>query len=96
MGADLESLSEATSAAIGALVSTTILYPFDTCKTKYQAEVRDHHKQKYRLVYISSTRAFANYFHLFFSGVDYNSPTSLELCLTSICGLCESDSNLYL
>ncbi|KAE8076994.1 hypothetical protein FH972_015605 [Carpinus fangiana] len=48
MGADLESLSEATSGAIGALVSTTILYPLDTCKTKYQAEVRDHHKQKYR------------------------------------------------
>lgn len=48
MGFDLESLSEATSGAIGALVSTTILYPLDTCKTKYQAEVRAHHQQKYR------------------------------------------------
>ncbi|XP_057956769.1 peroxisomal adenine nucleotide carrier 1-like [Malania oleifera] len=45
---DLESLSEATSGTIGALVSTTALYPLDTCKTKYQAEVRAHHHQKYR------------------------------------------------
>ncbi|XP_021897695.1 peroxisomal adenine nucleotide carrier 1-like isoform X2 [Carica papaya] len=44
------SLSEATSGAIGALVSTTILYPLDTCKTKYQAEVRAHHQKKYRNV----------------------------------------------
>uniref|UniRef100_A0A5B7BC07 Putative peroxisomal adenine nucleotide carrier 1-like n=1 Tax=Davidia involucrata TaxID=16924 RepID=A0A5B7BC07_DAVIN len=48
MAVDLESLSEATSGAIGALVSTTILYPLDTCKTKYQAEVRTHNQQKYR------------------------------------------------
>lgn len=48
MGFDLESLSEATSGAIGALVSTTVLYPLDTCKTKYQAEVRAHNQQKYR------------------------------------------------
>lgn len=48
MGFDLESLSDATSGAIGALVSTTILYPLDTCKTKYQAEVRAHNQQKYR------------------------------------------------
>ncbi|KAH9682846.1 peroxisomal adenine nucleotide carrier 1 [Citrus sinensis] len=48
MGFDLESLSDATSGAIGALVSTTILYPLDTCKTKYQAEVRARHQQKYR------------------------------------------------
>ncbi|GMY27481.1 peroxisomal adenine nucleotide carrier 1-like [Fagus crenata] len=48
MNIDLESLSEATSGAIGALVSTTILYPLDTCKTKYQAEVRAHHQQKYK------------------------------------------------
>ncbi|XP_061974952.1 peroxisomal adenine nucleotide carrier 1-like [Populus nigra] len=48
MAFDLESLSEATSGAIGALVSTTISYPLDTCKTKYQAEVRAHHQQKYR------------------------------------------------
>ncbi|OVA06157.1 Mitochondrial substrate/solute carrier [Macleaya cordata] len=37
---NLESLSEATSGAIGALLSTTVLYPLDTCKTKYQAENR--------------------------------------------------------
>ncbi|XP_051152735.1 peroxisomal adenine nucleotide carrier 1-like [Andrographis paniculata] len=44
----MESLVEATSGAVGALVSTTILYPLDTCKTKYQAENRDHHHKKYR------------------------------------------------
>lgn len=48
MALNLESLSEATSGAVGALVSTTILYPLDTCKSKYQAEVRAHHQQKYR------------------------------------------------
>lgn len=48
MSVNLESLSEATSGAIGALLSTTILYPLDTCKTKYQAEVRAHGQQKYR------------------------------------------------
>lgn len=46
---DLESISEATSGAIGAVLSTTILYPLDTCKAKYQAEVRSSHgPQKYR------------------------------------------------
>ncbi|CAA0839869.1 Peroxisomal adenine nucleotide carrier 1 [Striga hermonthica] len=45
---DMESLVEATSGAVGALVSTTVLYPLDTCKTKYQAENRAHHHQKYR------------------------------------------------
>lgn len=39
---------EATSGAVGSLVSTTILYPLDTCKSKYQAENRAHHHQKYR------------------------------------------------
>ncbi|XP_038888850.1 peroxisomal adenine nucleotide carrier 1-like [Benincasa hispida] len=48
MSFDLESLSEATSGAIGSLVSTTVLYPLDTCKSKYQAEVRAHGQQKYR------------------------------------------------
>ncbi|CAK7340725.1 unnamed protein product [Dovyalis caffra] len=48
MGVDLESVSEATSGAIGSLLSTTILYPLDTCKTKYQAEARAHGLQKYR------------------------------------------------
>lgn len=44
----MESLVEATSGAVGSLLSTTILYPLDTCKTKYQAENRAHHRQKYR------------------------------------------------
>ncbi|KGN48027.1 peroxisomal adenine nucleotide carrier 1 [Cucumis sativus] len=48
MGFDLESLSEATSGAIGSLVSTTVLYPLDTCKTKYQAENQSQHQRKYR------------------------------------------------
>ncbi|XP_059437887.1 peroxisomal adenine nucleotide carrier 1-like [Corylus avellana] len=48
MGVDLESLSEATSGAIGSLLSTTILYPLDTCKTRYQADVGAHGQQKYR------------------------------------------------
>ncbi|XP_022138767.1 peroxisomal adenine nucleotide carrier 1-like [Momordica charantia] len=48
MGFDLESVAEATSGAIGALVSTTALYPLDTCKTKYQAENQSHHHRKYR------------------------------------------------
>ncbi|GAB2266548.1 NAD(+) salvage pathway protein [Dionaea muscipula] len=48
MAFDFESLTEATSGAIGALVSTTILYPLDTCKTKYQAEARSPDQQKYR------------------------------------------------
>ncbi|KAK1315670.1 Peroxisomal adenine nucleotide carrier 1 [Acorus calamus] len=45
---DFESISEATSGAVGALVSTTLLYPLDTCKTKFQAEVRSHGNQRYR------------------------------------------------
>ncbi|ONK63689.1 uncharacterized protein A4U43_C07F17870 [Asparagus officinalis] len=45
---NLESLAEAASGAAGALVSTTVLYPLDTCKTKYQAEVRSSDRQKYR------------------------------------------------
>ncbi|GAB4843437.1 NAD(+) salvage pathway protein, variant 2 [Ancistrocladus abbreviatus] len=48
MAFDFESLTEATSGAIGALVSTTILYPLDTCKTKYQAEARSQDRQKYK------------------------------------------------
>ncbi|KAF0922916.1 hypothetical protein E2562_002157 [Oryza meyeriana var. granulata] len=39
-GVDWESLAEATSGAVGALVSTTVLYPLDTCKTKFQAELQ--------------------------------------------------------
>ncbi|XP_057538824.1 peroxisomal adenine nucleotide carrier 1-like isoform X2 [Amaranthus tricolor] len=48
MALNFESLTEATSGAIGALVSTTVLYPLDTCKTKYQAEARSRHQQRYR------------------------------------------------
>ncbi|GMH28466.1 hypothetical protein Nepgr_030309 [Nepenthes gracilis] len=48
MALDFESLTEATAGAIGALVSTTALYPLDTCKTKYQAEASSHDQQKYR------------------------------------------------
>ncbi|CAA7024695.1 unnamed protein product [Microthlaspi erraticum] len=48
MGVDLESISEATSGAIGSLLSTTILYPLDTCKSKFQAEIRVRGQQKYR------------------------------------------------
>uniref|UniRef100_A0A804UBM0 Peroxisomal adenine nucleotide carrier 1 n=1 Tax=Zea mays TaxID=4577 RepID=A0A804UBM0_MAIZE len=48
-GVDWESLAEATSGAIGSLVSTTVLYPLDICKTKFQAELQTHQgAQKYR------------------------------------------------
>jgi len=48
-GVDWESLAEATSGAVGSLVSTTVFYPLDTCKTKYQAEVKSEGgNQKYR------------------------------------------------
>ncbi len=47
MGFDFESLTEATSGAVGGLLSTTFLYPLDTCKTKYQAEVRAGASRKY-------------------------------------------------
>ncbi|MED6168726.1 NAD(+) salvage pathway protein, variant 2 [Stylosanthes scabra] len=50
MQLDLESLSEATSGAIGSLVATTVLYPLDTCKTKYQAEVQAKQNRKYRRI----------------------------------------------
>lgn len=48
MGVDLDALAEATSGAVGSLISTTFLYPLDTCKTKYQAEVQAQGHQKYR------------------------------------------------
>ncbi|KAE8714580.1 Peroxisomal adenine nucleotide carrier 1 [Hibiscus syriacus] len=60
MAFDLGSLAEAASGAIGALVSTSILYPLDTCKTKYQAEVRAHHQQKYRNTSAVLWEAIAN------------------------------------
>ncbi|KAL2650838.1 hypothetical protein R1flu_018966 [Riccia fluitans] len=48
MGFDFDALAEATSGAVGGLLSTTILYPLDTCKTKYQAESREGSARKYR------------------------------------------------
>ncbi|KAI5076479.1 hypothetical protein GOP47_0009052 [Adiantum capillus-veneris] len=48
MGIDFEALTEATSGAVGGLLSTTILYPLDTCKTKYQAEAHTSKHCKYR------------------------------------------------
>lgn len=44
---NLESLAEASSGAVGALISTTVLYPLDTCKTKYQAEIRSQANRRY-------------------------------------------------
>lgn len=55
-GVDWESLAEATSGAIGSLVSTTVLYPLDICKTKFQAELQTHQgAQKYRYCPFSSS-----------------------------------------
>ncbi|CAN6469138.1 unnamed protein product [Victoria cruziana] len=48
MEIDFGSLVEATSGAVGAIVSTSVLYPLDTCKSKYQAEVRVGSTRKYR------------------------------------------------
>lgn len=53
MGVDIESVAEATSGAVGALLSTTILYPLDTCKTRYQADDRASGRQKYRFTRFS-------------------------------------------
>ncbi|KAK3138866.1 hypothetical protein QOZ80_5AG0374450 [Eleusine coracana subsp. coracana] len=48
-GIDWESLAEATSGAVGSLVSTTVLYPLDTCKSKFQAELQTQQgAHKYR------------------------------------------------
>ena len=48
MGVDLKSLTEATSGAVGGLLSTSILYPLDTCKSKYQAEGKVGANRKYK------------------------------------------------
>jgi adenine nucleotide transporter 17 len=45
---DFKALTEATSGAVGGLLSTTLLYPLDTCKTKYQAEAKAGEFRKYR------------------------------------------------
>eukprot|EP01018_Ginkgo_biloba_P022069 Gb_23995 [translate_table: standard] len=51
MGIEFRSLTEASSGAIGGLLSTTILYPLDTCKSKYQAEVAYGGHSKYSNLY---------------------------------------------
>lgn len=48
MDADIKALTEATSGAFGGVLSTTILYPLDTCKTKFQAEANADGPNKYR------------------------------------------------
>lgn len=47
MEVDLKALTEATAGAVGGLLSTTLLYPLDTCKTKYQAEAKEGKERKY-------------------------------------------------
>jgi hypothetical protein len=49
-GIDWESLAEATSGAVGSLVSTTVFYPLDTCKSKFQTELQSQQgaAHKYR------------------------------------------------
>ncbi|KAL3634587.1 NAD(+) salvage pathway protein [Castilleja foliolosa] len=92
----MESLVEATSGAVGALVSTTILYPLDTCKTKYQAENRAHHHQKYRnisdvLWEAISTRQVLSFFlkRLYLRKSGYKSiGTKANLIIAAAAGAC--------
>lgn len=51
MALDFKSLTEATSGAVGGLLSTTILYPLDTCKSKYQAEAKAGKARKYKSLF---------------------------------------------
>ena len=48
MDAGFQALTEASAGAIGGLLSTTILYPLDTCKTKFQAEAKEDGHNRYR------------------------------------------------
>ncbi|KAK9288369.1 hypothetical protein L1049_016822 [Liquidambar formosana] len=66
MGFDLNSVSEATSGAIGALVSTTILYPLDTCKTKYQAEGSSSRPAKVQGLGTKNLQSFISQFVYFY------------------------------
>ncbi|CAI5507827.1 unnamed protein product [Closterium sp. Naga37s-1] len=43
----LRALTEATAGAVGGLLSTTILYPLDTCKTRFQAEAASDGRKRY-------------------------------------------------
>lgn len=51
MVVDFKSLTEATSGAVGGLLSTTLLYPLDTCKSKYQAESKAGASRKYKSLF---------------------------------------------
>ncbi|GAQ78886.1 peroxisomal adenine nucleotide carrier [Klebsormidium nitens] len=44
---DSKALQEATAGAVGSLLSTTLLYPLDTCKTRYQADNRQGVHKRY-------------------------------------------------
>ncbi|EFJ08606.1 hypothetical protein SELMODRAFT_160785 [Selaginella moellendorffii] len=63
----MEALADATAGAIGGLFTTTILYPLDTCKSKYQAELKAGNSYKYRSLLdvlreaIASNRVLALY-----------------------------------
>ncbi|GBG73966.1 hypothetical protein CBR_g17678 [Chara braunii] len=48
MAVDLAALQEAVGGALGGLVSTTVLYPLDTCKTIFQAEAETGDRRKYK------------------------------------------------
>lgn len=52
MDANFQALTEATAGAVGGLLSTTILYPLDTCKTKFQADAQQGGLQRYRSVHV--------------------------------------------
>lgn len=65
--ASLHALTEATAGAVGGLLSTTLLYPLDTCKTKFQAEAEAQGRQRYRNLFdvlheaVSSGRVLSLY-----------------------------------
>ncbi|CAK7326990.1 unnamed protein product [Dovyalis caffra] len=89
MAFDLESLADATSGAVGALVSNTILYPLDICKTKYQAEVRTHHQQKYRNVSDVFWEAIASRQRLYLEKSGNKTiGTKINLILAAAAGAC--------
>ncbi|GFP99908.1 peroxisomal adenine nucleotide carrier 1 [Phtheirospermum japonicum] len=85
----MESLVEATSGAVGALVSTTILYPLDTCKTKYQAENRAHNHQKYRNISDVLWEAISTRQRLYLRKSGYKSiGTKANLIIAAAAGAC--------
>eukprot|EP00271_Cylindrocystis_brebissonii_P005026 TRINITY_DN1697_c0_g5_i1.p1 TRINITY_DN1697_c0_g5~~TRINITY_DN1697_c0_g5_i1.p1 ORF type:complete len:451 (-),score=88.01 TRINITY_DN1697_c0_g5_i1:1392-2744(-) len=48
MDSGWKALTEASAGAVGSLLSTTLLYPLDTCKTKFQAEAKEGNSRRYR------------------------------------------------